>query len=306
MNPFPLPGWEKNPMRTLRPWRNPLHRDFYVPVDSTQQAFKEFVEHMGDLEELLTEGRYTLVTGDTRCGKTALVNRCADWVVQRAEAERHKGVVIDLSDRLEGRQDSSIDARMGEVCDRLLAELANHDALHTVAREQFRTDRAVPHQVLPQIGGALKPQVVLIVLLPSPNDVVEEVVRYAMGMRSRKVLFLAESARFSAEQVAWIMRRLEATTASISLRVGRLGEGDAELFVADRISRWAASGVYPRMSPEALDLVEGWARSVGVGSLQKLLYDVYEATRQAGRGYADTDLIRPGEVVAHVLRALQG
>ncbi|MFC5059186.1 hypothetical protein [Saccharothrix xinjiangensis] len=296
VNPFPLPGWEHTPMRPLRPFDREVHRGYYVPVDGSEQAFEEFQHEMGDLTGLLEDGRLVLVTGESGCGKTALVNRCADWVVRRLAAQGLRGVVLDVTGCLPTDQELSIDQRITEVCDQLFDLLVDHAALRPEAEDQLRDVRDVPRRVFPRLGRALREDTSLVVLLPSPNELVDEVIRYARVLRSAKVLFLTESAFLGPDDVADVVRRLETWVPPVALRVGLLDEGDARRFAADRLDRHAEAGSYPRMSDEAVELVAKLCQSVAM--LQRFLHGTYEHKLESGLSYTEADLVSVEDIRA--------
>jgi hypothetical protein len=138
INPFDVPGW--SPPRPLCPWREPRHRDYYVSIESLDYAFNDFTYRMNDLATLLSYGQMVLVTGDRECGKSALVNRCTDWVLQELRIKGMSGDVVDLTSRLAGRERGTIDDRMSFVCDLLVNELRHRGILRRDALEEILTD----------------------------------------------------------------------------------------------------------------------------------------------------------------------
>lgn len=283
-------------MRPLRPFDRAAHRDYYVSVDGTERAFRDFQEEMGDLTGLLEDGRLVLVTGESGCGKTALVNRCADWVVRQLAAQGLRGVVLDVTGCLPTDQELSIDQRITEVCDQLFDLLVDHDVLRPDTREQLAGDRDVPRRIFPRLGRALRADTALIVLLPSPNELVDEVIRYARVLRSAKVLFLAESAFLGPDEVADLVRQLETWVPPVTLRVGPLDPGDAQRFAEDRLARHAETGCYPRMSDEAIELVARLCQSVAM--LQRFLHGTYEQKLDSGLNYTEADLVSVEDIRA--------
>lgn len=296
VNPFPLPGWEGTPMRPLRPWDRRAHREYYVPVDGTESAFQQFRQEMGDLTGLLEYGRLVLVTGESGCGKTALVNRCADWVAGELAGLGMRGVVLDLTGCLPTDQELSIDQRTVEVCDQMFDLLVDHGALRPEAEDRLAGDRDVPRRVFPRLGRALRDDIALLVLLPSPNELVDEVIRYARVFSSAKVLFLTESAYFGPDEVADVVRQLEPWVPPITLYVGPLDPGDAQRFAEDRLSRHAEAGRYPRMSEGAIELVAKHCQSIAM--LQRFLHGTYEHKLDSGLGYTETDLVTVEDIRA--------
>ena len=295
VNPFPLPGWESTPMRPLRPWHRPAHRDYYVPVDGMEDAFEHFRQAMDDLGVMLEYGHLALVTGESGCGKTALVNRCADWVVGELERRGTRGVVLDLTGCLPTDRQLSVDERTARVCDRMFDLLVDANALRQDSVDRLDAVRDVPHRVFPRLGRALREEVALVVLLPSP-ELPDEVIRYARMLNSPKVLFLTESAYLGTDAVAEVVRQLEAWVPPITLHVGLLDPGDAQRFAEDRLTRHSAAGTYPRLSEDAIELVAKHCRSVAM--LQRFLHGTYEHKRKSGLGYTEADLVTVEDIRA--------
>lgn len=128
VNPFRVRGWEGSPRRALSPWSHPAHEDYYVAVGKTHEAFEEFKRRMSNVAGLQRDGCLVLVMGDSGCGKTALVNRCAAWVKNTLEPHKIRGVIIDLmEDRGASSRSQSTDERIRHVCGRLIDELKHKD-----------------------------------------------------------------------------------------------------------------------------------------------------------------------------------
>jgi len=285
-------------MRPLRPWERKAHRDYYVAVDGAESAFQEFQQEVGDLGGVLEDGRLVLVTGDSGCGKTALVNRCADWTVLELRNRGLRGVVVDLTGCLPEDEELSIGERAAHVCDQLFDRLVDAGALRPAAVDQLRGDRDNPQRVFPRLGRALADEVVLLVLLPSPNELLDEVIRYARQLSSPRVLFFAESAFFRADDIAELVRRLEAWVPPITLLVGKLTDGDPERFAADRLLRHTAVGIYPQLSDEAVELLDRICQSVAM--LQRILHGTYERKLEAGLRYTEADLVTVDDIRAYL------
>ncbi|WP_121008026.1 ATP-binding protein [Saccharothrix australiensis] len=298
INPFPLPGWERTPMRPLRPWERKAHRDYYVDVDGAESAFQEFQQEVGDLTGVLEDGRLVLVTGDSGCGKTALVNRCADWTVLELRNRGLRGVVVDLTGCLPEDEELSIHERTAEVCDQLFDQLVDLGALRPTAADDLRADRDNPQRIFPRLGRALNDEVVLLVLLPSPNELLDEVIRYARQLRSPRVLFFAESAFFDADDIAELVRRLETWVPPITLALGELHDGDPERFADDRLVRHTGVGIYPQLSDEAIELLNKICQSVAM--LQRILHGTYERKLAAGLSYTEGDQVTVDDIQAYL------
>ncbi|MFD9738275.1 AAA family ATPase [Umezawaea sp. NPDC059074] len=304
LNPFPLPGWSRTPMRPLCPWKNSRHRDFYVRVDDGDFQYDDFAQQMGDLSALLAEGRLVLVTGESGCGKTALVHRCADWVVREVDRRRDagelgpaaRGLVLDLTGCLPDGPARSIEDRAAHVCDELFGRLVDNEALRPQAIAQLAPDRDTPRRIYPRLAAALAEDLVLVVLLPTPGELAAEVVQYARAFAGPKVLFMAESDLLDPEEVADVVRQLEAWVPPITLHVGALEDGDVRRFVEDRLQRHSTVGTYPRMSDEAVDFLGGWAKSVA--QLQRTLHGTYEHRLGRGLSFGEEDVVTVDDILA--------
>ncbi|RKT56469.1 AAA ATPase-like protein [Saccharothrix australiensis] len=285
-------------MRPLRPWERKAHRDYYVDVDGAESAFQEFQQEVGDLTGVLEDGRLVLVTGDSGCGKTALVNRCADWTVLELRNRGLRGVVVDLTGCLPEDEELSIHERTAEVCDQLFDQLVDLGALRPTAADDLRADRDNPQRIFPRLGRALNDEVVLLVLLPSPNELLDEVIRYARQLRSPRVLFFAESAFFDADDIAELVRRLETWVPPITLALGELHDGDPERFADDRLVRHTGVGIYPQLSDEAIELLNKICQSVAM--LQRILHGTYERKLAAGLSYTEGDQVTVDDIQAYL------
>jgi energy-coupling factor transporter ATP-binding protein EcfA2 len=291
INPFHLP----DSLRTqpLCPWEHTSHHDFYVDVDNAKQAFDEFVQAMGDLALFLNHGRLVLVTGESGCGKTALVNRCVHWMVRELAARDLKAEVIDLTRSLLGRPALSVEDRVGAVCDELFGELRDRDALKRDAAKELEPDRNQPHRIYPRMPVALVDGRVLIILLPTPDELKNEVLRYG-GLARGKMLFLAESALLDDHDVEDVLRAQRDWVPPITLSVGALRPGDVRRFVSDRLGRHSDQGSYPRMEEEAMDSLASLLRSVA--QLQHILSRTYDARRASDLPYDEDCYVTEDEV----------
>jgi hypothetical protein len=285
-------------MRPLRPWERTAHRDYYVDVDGTEAAFQQYQQELGDLSGVLEDGRLVLVTGESGCGKTALINRCADWTVLELAGRGWKGLVVDLTGCLPEDEELSIQQRLEQVCDQLFDRLVDARALRPEEVEATRSDRNNPQRVFPRLAHLLLDDVVLLVLQPSPNELLDEFVRYAKQLSSPRVLYFAESAYFGADDLAELVRRLEAWVPPVTLLVGKLDAGDQFRFAKDRLLRHTDAGTYPQLSDQAVELLSRICQSVAM--LQRILHGTYERKLTSGLGYTETDLVTVDDIRAYL------
>jgi len=74
------------------------HERYFAPVDNTQRAFEDYEQF---LEKMLSEGPIThsvLFHGETGCGKTSLMNRCASLMKEKSykyNGKNYKFYIID-------------------------------------------------------------------------------------------------------------------------------------------------------------------------------------------------------------------
>lgn len=129
----------------------------------------------------------------------------------------------------------------------------------------------------PYLGGTLDDTIVLIILLPPSDDLVEEVIRYA-GLARRKLLFFVESSYLDARQAQQVERSQHARP-PIVLKVDVLDSDGVRLYITERLSRHAENGTYPRMSQGTIRrLAAGPPRPIAF--LQSILSGVYEERRR--------------------------
>jgi hypothetical protein len=280
MNPFDIPGAIGRPNAPLRPWHRdtPEHKDYYVAVDSTLTAFEQFQADLAAPGDLMRGGWFVIVTGETGCGKTSLVNRCAHWLAQTLAGCGIKATIADVMEAAAANE--TIDQRMRRVCRRLTNRWLG--PLVTLEQQKMLGDSiGDPSDFYPFLSDALEDRVI-IVLLP-PSELVEEVRNYAWLCRE-KIVFFVES---SFEQVAGAssanVLRIPDLTRLTRLTVHALGEGDGRSFQAHRMNRHDGQG--PGLDEEAAEqMVAARLGGLGtsIGQLQTLLHGAYEdATRQS-------------------------
>lgn len=300
VNPFCLPD---SPMNLLCPWIYRSHRELYVDLDNTGPAFEEFVHAMGDPTALSEYGRLALVTGESGCGKSALVHRCVDWVVEELGGKGLRSMPVDLTRVLHGMPEMKIEERLSQACDSLFTKLLKQHVLKPQDAEYLRPDRDRPDRLYPLVPDALVDDRILIILLPSPGDLVNEVIRYAALVEPR-VLFVLESALFEERNVHTIRNTRGALIPPITLNVGPLRPGDAKAFIKDRLTRHSDRGIYPGMTEETMDAVARLLQSVA--QLQRVLSGTYKTLLHSGRRYDKDSFVTVDDVRQEMKRLLGG
>lgn len=274
-NPFAVPGLHRD-VDPLNPVRHDGHVSFYVPVDNTETAFRQFQVQFHDPSHLVDTGRLVVVTGDRGCGKTALVNRCAHWLKHQLATVGLHGEVVDVT--REARENQPISERRLRVCTALVDKMYEQ---RWCVSELYRDMRDRPDDAYRNLAGYLTAGLVLIVLLPRSADLTEELVSYAADAR-RRIVFIGETSYGLPDERR---HRLDHTgdAPAVHLTVSALGKRDASRFAEERLGRLPA-GTLPRVAPNALDDYTASRQRVSIGEVQRLLYGMYEKLRvQADR-----------------------
>ncbi|GAA3039508.1 ATP-binding protein [Actinokineospora globicatena] len=283
-NPFVPPQRHvSRAMVSLRPVDDPEHEEHYVDVCGSARAYERLTTWPDVVEDILTTGGYVLAFGESGCGKTALVNRCANWVRDALrEALGAKVIVVDLRRHALALESSSVAKRIGWACAKLVKVLRDEDALVDPDAPELKSGD--PDLILPELDSLLDPSLALVVLLPDHLDLVREVHVYASGMLSPRVLYLAESALLTDAHVRKIELELEDTRPPIVLRLRTLTRADVARFVGDRLDRHRAAGPYPGIDDTA---VAELVATKSVKTLQRTLLGTFEMLRREAVNYSE-------------------
>lgn len=300
MNPFLIPG-EANPVAPLRPWRHPEHNTYYVPIDNTHHAFGRFQEEI-DFDSVPAHGRFVVVTGQEGCGKTALVNRCTNWLKNSLADTGLDMLICDFT--LDCRLEHAVDERMSLICRRLMDELKVRRVLTEPQFKDLNEHRDKPNDVYPYLSAVLEPNLVVVILLPSA-ELVSELVRYASLVRP-KIVFFAESPSVDGLEA----RRAEITrllrVPPIELNVGPLRPDDGWLFASDRLNKHAREkDKFPGLSKQTMQRVTRGGK-LSIKKLQEILCGVYkERLRETKPGVeASYDDITYADITDYVFREI--
>jgi hypothetical protein len=296
INPFTVVHYHGRPMRPLSPFEFPEHRDYYVDIDHSLGEFEKFQRQFADLPMPLEAAQPVLVTGDTGCGKSALLRRCADWLRDRLAAKDCglKCEIIDLTWKLEATKQLVIARRAAEVCDELCTELEQRGLVEEGRLEELQRIRHQPDRVYGLLRTGLRAQRAVIILLPSVRDLPDEVVKYVMYPLDR-VFFFMESAFLTEDDLELIVRRCERVITPILLHVDPLRPDDAVLFVRDRLRRHDGRGIFPRMSEADMHTL-GQIRSLSVAQLQRDLHTAYQKRLEDRLRYDNDQMVTLAEL----------
>lgn len=262
-NPYAVAGHERLPSSPLDPLSRPDDEDFYVDVGNSEEAFRQFQSAMDDVKVLRSRGQLIVVSGDSGCGKTSLMNRCAAWLGSRLRAAGVDPVVVDARRSVDGYESVllSIEKRMHDVVDHLVSSLRARSVIPVEPRfgdqDVARTYRSIV-DVIPDDRC-------LVVLLP-PSELAAEIEQYAALARYPGLVFFAETGYLKSE-----VRRVPSAGELVVLEVGPLSVADGWRFIAARQDRVDS---VPRVSFETAQAMLSRG-ALSVAMLQRLMYGVY-------------------------------
>lgn len=247
-NPFQVPDTLPGSREPLCPWRAEIHRDYYADVDSTGTAYLAFTEQMRPFEQLAQRGRLVVMRGETGCGKTSLIHRCADLLDTELNPPpvdgRPRGdFIVDLTS-YRYRKERSQQSRLVEVCFEVLRYLRDRNRIAIPAEWLDRLHRAGddPYHVVSdmyrELAGCARDQgFVLIILLPPVKDYVNDLHEYSHQADNReRLVFFTESTWVSMID-EFLEGERRSGRATIGLAVRPIDERDGFTFAQSRLGK---------------------------------------------------------------------
>lgn len=278
INPFGIPGAERLPVAPLRPWHTDTHSHRYADVDHAAQAFSGFQNQFGAAGDVSGVGRLVLVYGETGCGKSSIMHRCAHWVERGMPPGKAR--VCDLS----GETTSGPETRMRQLGERLVDKIGGLGLLSQQRLADLREIRSTDlGQILPLVSDSLAADTALILILPPMTHMGE--MKHLWNAVRPKIAVLVESPGLD------LADRCDQELSSdltmlIRLGVGPLGAGDARIFAEQRITGPLALGRRGVDFPDLdLDDVDGLVTrrqedsKITIKFLQSTLHQLYEEFR---------------------------
>lgn len=293
MNPFLLPGFDSgDPGLPLCPWHPPTseHRKYYVDVGGAAGEYRRFLQVVGDGRSLVSHGRLVLVLGETGCGKTSMVNRCAYWLRRQLGRNGVDTRILSFQKKLDS---TPVDERIQMVAERFADLMDDEDVLRSntaVADVHDRVDK--PALMYGRASDSLRQNCALL-FLPPPITLIEmqekqlgEIHRYAEFVNPGIVFFLEVTLPGPGVTLPPIARG----ATPIQLTLHTLSGEDSIRFGARRLKRNGVPGDYPMMSASTLhSIVADAKKPKTIRFLQVILHNLYEERRANRDRYTKHD-----------------
>jgi hypothetical protein len=308
-NPFAVPNLGMKAQRPLVPIKFPDHAQRYLPVDHTESMFVEFQKYLpywtywtdradggaGLDGELVDNGRLIVVTGESECGKTSLINRCAHHLKSALDKDGgviHEALVVDVMTQEPppaSFQDRDLlyreHARLAQM---VATKLASKFEVFRPLAAELSAD-TIYANISSILAGMNR---VAIILLPAFDDAVtttttehESAVNprhpaeHYLRLRADRLVFFAESQN-PADVDRWYRHlRGDDVEDTLILRVGPLEGDDGWTFANGRITACQDDRVATVDRETMRDFVAGRG-SIPLGHLQKLCFELWEDARQ--------------------------
>jgi hypothetical protein len=252
----------------------------YLPVDQTKEEFDRFKEHLAGVERLGEQGWLVVVTGDSGCGKTSMVKRCALWLELKLQEQYLSPVKVDLTG--ENLVHEDIKTRLRRVFGSVLRHMRGglDSTTVTLLRDLGKSERDgdlddafewLADELLAVPADAAKRPVAIVLLPTCPTA--KEVLRYAAIARQGLIFFAEVADPQEARQCdAELRDQRNSRFLALHLKVGKLKPGDGRLFANNvnlRHSETTSTASFPRMTDEVIDThLEAMIKDPGMSILR--------------------------------------
>lgn len=280
-NPFWVPGMGVNPYQPLTPWDEAEQGKYYVAVDHTEEAYRQFLREVdNDSLRLRKYGRLVVVFGSRGCGKTSLINRCVAWIaehVRTADKARLTRTIIINQTRSGDHDDESFRDRSARICQAVIDRVTFDLSLDSKVVEELRDRTTPPASRYEMLSNTLnristEQSAILVILLP-PTDLAEEIAMYA-NMVQPRLIFCVEGPPLDAS-TRW-QNLAGRPDPPIALRVNPLRPTDPALFARERFARHHSGAPVPTVGEDVMTALETSPAVRTIDALVRLMHGLYE------------------------------
>lgn len=270
----------------------------HVDVDGAHECFERFTKILSTLGGLQDRGLFVAVSGPSSCGKTSLINRCADHAARELPAGT-RVLPVPLTGIGQG-PGVTADERALMVAERLRAKVEGNQSVFDPeayrAPRSYGTGRPLyPEDFVRAVSDAVKDGAVLIVRTPR-TDRAKEVQHYWSGT-SPKLLIFAET---TLRDLPGVPGQPQDEARPLQLRLGLLNPGDAAEFARARIDVPGRGHDFPDLDVDAVERLFGGSQLFPIGAIQTLLYNVYD--HYSTNPWPDGNVIRLAHLEQHIQR----
>jgi hypothetical protein len=255
-NPFCVPGYTTDEPGPLNPWKEQSHKDYYVSVDHTEQAFQNFVQNFTSWN-VPSNGAAVLVHGEDGCGKTSLIHRCT---AMSSELFDKSSYVVEIVDRSEERLDGyPIIRKCEDVVNAVLRDirLANNflpanvlDRLPSLPAQVEENDL---RRVMDDVAAYLRKTKRILIIIPPKIELFEELQLYVSVFTRGSLLVIMESNDEGVRQSVERLNKNPKSRRILTLGVGPLEPEQGWAFVQARMQIATGGQAVPVFDPKAVN-----------------------------------------------------
>jgi hypothetical protein len=231
-NPFVIPGRDLGDRRPLSPQEHEEHKDLYVPVDHTEQAYSELQKLLAAVLRGAAQTRFVLICGSEGTGKSSLINRIVYWLSAQVEAAKTRCIVVDLTE--ETASGLASEARVAHFVSRLIDKVGLLGVLNEPEMTKLEQRRAEAPSAVPFLAELLAVKKARMVVVLPRIEVQKELTTIAELSRS-PLLFLSETAEEGLAKVAKSAYGTNPSSIVRTVTLGSLTVDDGWLYVKERL-----------------------------------------------------------------------
>ncbi|MDI6104016.1 hypothetical protein QLQ12_36045 [Actinoplanes sp. NEAU-A12] len=279
-NPFALPG-RSDPFAALDPFAGDASEvlKLYVDVDHTEEAFQQFERAFRAPRELTGRGQLIVAMGESGCGKSALINRCAWHACTLLKNAGLEPLVVDVRDQ--GRDTENHVQRIEQISKFLIRYLYRKQYLD-ITQTEYEELIKDPAAVFADLGLYLSGEETVVVVRLPRTELPTEITAWANKTHARLLFFAELRGEHDAAAISEQSRGAEQLP-TVALEVKLLGLGHTAAFVRHRMERANHPADGPQLHDDVarrVDTTRGWT----IRELQKLLFYFFEERCRTDRG----------------------